>query len=108
MLKKLRFASNVGGHGKVLRYLKDNGIKCSQSLLVVYEKGKIGNPDPAILRQLASLYGVSFEGLIALLIREKYGVDFTEGKAAPDIEIQQLEKKLAAISIEISKLKKRR
>jgi transcriptional regulator with XRE-family HTH domain len=41
------------------------------------ERGKTKNPQPALLRELATLYEMTYEELVAPLIDQQYGIDIS-------------------------------
>lgn len=54
----------------------------TRQILLRMERGQIKDPEPAVLRELASLYKVEYSEITDRLIREKYGPDLARHSQA--------------------------
>lgn len=57
------------------RYAKRRGLKAlSRNVLLRLEKGQVKNPEPDVLKALATLYDMPYETLAGRFIEQRYGI----------------------------------
>lgn len=83
-------------------------LECSQSFVAQCEAGDMVDLSSSMLKALAELYGVNYRDVVAKLVEEKYGVDFTAGKQARDLSLVLLEREMEALRGKLSRLKNRK
>ena len=116
MLKKRPRAIKLAGLGQILRdaRLAQEGldqvnaakeIGCTQSYLAQIERGLMANPSTHLLRAIAKLYKLDYRDVLAALVEEKYGVDFTIGKPARNLSIYLIKKQIEKLDRKLGKLK---
>jgi transcriptional regulator with XRE-family HTH domain len=69
ILKEARLSSSTPKQGDIA-----SKLNCSPARLSQYEQGTISNPSSELFRKFAAVYEISYEGLIAAFVQEKYGV----------------------------------
>ena len=107
VLREARMASELD-QGEVVCQLNRAGLRYTQSYISQCEAGQFVNPSPQLLRGFAKLYKLNYKDLVAAIIHEKYGVDFTKGEAASKLSILMIERELTTLKKRIAKLKKGR
>ncbi|MDO8589988.1 MAG: helix-turn-helix transcriptional regulator [bacterium] len=105
-LQKARLSSGILNQKQAASRLTDGGLQCSQPLIAQHETGRIVDPSLNFLKAIAALYEVDYRDLVAVLVMDKYGVDFTSGEKPRNLLIQLVEKNLEELQKELARLKK--
>lgn len=77
----------------------------TKNILWRLEAGKVKNPEPDTLRAVASLYGMSYELLVAQFMQARYGVTGDDSRPEAASQIVRLESDRARLREQIKELR---
>lgn len=88
-LKQARLGAKLTQQEAATKVL-ELGRKASQGLIAQYESGKIADPDPTILKLLATAYNCDYRRLVLNLVRDKYELEGEWSSPGANLELFKL------------------